>query len=252
MIEIILASLSVMLASLIGIVSVWKHAGNIIEKNLHFLVSFSAGVFLVICYGIILETFHHSENPSAALFWIISGMFLVWLLFKIIPAFHHHHDEECHDHNHHKMDYRKIVLGDAFHNIGDGILLAASFSVSSVLGFTATLSIVIHELIQEVSEFFVLKGAGLSTKKALGINFLTSATVLIGSVGGFFLLGTFEVLEVPLLGLSAGVFLIMILQDLIPHSIKDGISKRHLMKHVWWFLLGLVLMFVVSSFFGHE
>jgi len=241
-----------MSASIIGVISVWKKVGGLIENNLHFLVSFSAGVFLIVAYNLFIETIEHSLSLSWGILWILAGMFAFWLLFKLIPSFHHHHDKECTEHES-GIDYKKVVFGDALHNIGDGILLASSFIAGPVLGMAAAISIFVHELIQEVSEFFILKEAGLSTKKALKINFFASSTILIGSVGGFLLLENFKLLEIPVLGMASGIFIIVVLQDLIPHSIKNA-SKAHLFKHIVWFILGLILMsgtnFVLSE--GHS
>ena len=50
-----------MLASLGGVISVWKKAGRLIEKNLSLLVSFSAGVFLIVSYQLGVETIEHSS-----------------------------------------------------------------------------------------------------------------------------------------------------------------------------------------------
>ncbi len=236
-----------MLASLIGVISVWKKLGQLIEKNLHFLVSFSAGVFLFISYNLILETMEKASTIQIGLLWIFIGIFGIWLIFKLLPTFHHHHDNETEVHIHSAIDARKIIISDGIHNIADGLLLVTAFTVSSALGIVATFSIFIHEIIQEISEFFVLKEAGYTNKKALIINFSTSATILIGSLGGFFLLETFKVFEVPLLGLASGSFLMVIIQDLIPHSIKTSTTKRHVTKHLIWFLLGLILMLGISK-----
>lgn len=265
MLEIIIYSLLIMSASLIGVFSVWKKAGHLIEKNLHFLVSFSAGVFLIISYQLIIEVIYHGESVSSSVFWVLIGMVGVWFLFKFIPEFHNHEDnhkkEDIQNENpshqslknsKHKIDPRKVIFSDAIHNIGDGILLAAAFTVSSVFGIVAALGILVHELVQEVSEFFVLKSVGYSTKKALKINFMASSTILIGSIGGFLLLDRFEILEIPLLAISGGAFLIVVLQDLIPHSIKNSFSPKHHIKHIVWFLIGVILMFTVNSQLSHS
>lgn len=240
---IILSSIGIMLASLIGAISVWKKLGTIIEKNLHYLVSFSAGVFLFIAYGLA-----HEADWSA---WIVLGAAASLLLFKLLPDFHHHHDSEHDDHSHSSIDARRVILSDAIHNVGDGILLVAAFSVSTALGFVTTLSIFIHEVIQEISEFFVLKQAGFATKKALIINFLTSSTILIGAIGGFFLLEKFESIEHPLLGITAGAFLVIVIHDLIPHSVKSIKTKRHASRHIFWFLLGAAAILIASALIPH-
>ena len=232
-----------MLASLIGAISVWQKIGLTIEKNLHYLVSFSAGVFLLIAYEL-----GHEAGWGA---WILLGVASSLLLFRLLPDFHHHHDNEHNDHNHSSIDARRVIISDAIHNIGDGILLVAAFSVSSALGLATTLSIFIHEIIQEISEFFVLKQAGFTTKKALMLNFLTSSTILIGAIGGYFLLEKFEAIELPLLGITAGAFFVIVLHDLVPHSIKSIKTKKHAFQHVLWFALGAVLISIASAIIPH-
>lgn len=242
-----------MLASLSGVFFIWKKLGKFIEKNLSFLVSFSSGVFLFVTYLLSTEAIHQSHNVPYALLWIFIGAILFFALFKILPQFHHHHDEkeEC-GHPHSDIDARKIMISDGVHNIGDGILLTVSFAAGPIIGIFTTISIFVHEFVQEISEFFVLRQAGFKTKKALLYNFIISATILIGAIGSYFLFEFFKVLEVPLLGISAGSFLVVVINDLIPHSIRNSKNKTHYLKHFVWFLLGLGLMFVASSFAIHS
>lgn len=235
-----------MLASLVGVFSIWNAAGKFIERDLSLLVSFSAGVFIFIAYQLGAETVKHSDSVLSGLIWIFSGALGFWLLFKLVPLSHHHHDEAHEAHRHSILDVRRIMTGDAIHNIGDGIVLAASLAVSSSLALFTTLSIFVHELVQEMSEFFILRQAGYSTKKALTINFTISGTILFGSIGGFFLLESFEALEVPLLGLTAGAFFVVVLQDLIPHSIRASQSNKLYWRHLSWFLFGVILILVVN------
>ncbi|MEZ4114184.1 MAG: ZIP family metal transporter [Candidatus Paceibacterota bacterium] len=137
---------------------------------------------------------------------VLAGVLGVVLLFRVLPGFHHHHDEEHEGEPHSHIDARKIVFSDAVHNIGDGVLLASSFAVNLQVGIVVTLSILVHEAIQEISEFFVLRQAGYSVKKALRLNFLASATVLIGSIGGFFLLENFGTTRSSAFGCFCGSF----------------------------------------------
>jgi len=248
MIEILLYSVLIMLASLVGVFSVWRRAGRAIERNLNLLVSFSAGVFIVIAYQLGIEVVEHSATLGSGLVWIVIGLLTVWLLFKFLPSSHHHHDEASETHPHSRLNARRIMTSDALHNLGDGILLATSFAVSSSLGMLTALSIFVHELVQEISEFFVLRQAGYSTKSALILNFAISATVLLGALGGFFLLESFETLEVPLLGLASGAFLVVVFHDLIPHSVRSSKRENLYWRHLLWFLIGAVLMFAVSIF----
>lgn len=234
-----------MFASLIGSISVWKNLGSFIEKNLHYLVSFSAGVFIIITYELSSEAVEHG-----ALVWIIIGIIASFVVFKLLPDFHHH-EESLVGHGHSKIDARRVIASDAIHNIGDGVLLVAAFSISLTLGIATTLSVFFHEIIQEISEFFVLKQAGFATKKALIINFITSSTILIGSMGGYFLLEKFEKIEPILLGITAGSFFLVVAYDLIPHSINSIKEKSHTLKHLAWFIIGAIVITLANLAIPH-
>jgi zinc and cadmium transporter len=251
MIELLSYSVLIMSASLVGVVSIWYKAGQVIERNLSLLVSFSAGVFLIVAYQLGSEAIEHSATSSSGLLWIMVGVLVIWILFKFLPSFHHHHEGGLGDHFHTRLDARRIMASDALHNLGDGILLAASFTVSSSLGVLTVLSVFVHELVQEMSEFFVLKQAGYSTKSALVLNLAISVTILVGALGSFFLLESFKVIEVPLLGLASGAFLVVVFHDLVPHSVRVSKQKNLYLSHLAWFLAGIVLMFAMNSTTGH-
>ena len=248
MIEILAASLLVMFASLAGVFSLWQRAEKIIERNLDFLISFSAGVFVVIVYRLSVETIEHAGQAVLGFTWILIGALFIWTVFKLLPALHLH--AESGDETPH-IDPRRILVSDSIHNIGDGVLLAATFSVSVALGVVTTASILIHEVLQEISEFFILRKGGYTPQKALSLNFFTSSSILVGSVGGFFFLELFEYLESPLLGFAAGALLVVVLTDLIPHSIGGSYERLHYVKHILLFLIGVSLMLAVSVFITH-
>lgn len=251
MIEILTASLLIMLASLSGVLFIWKGVGKIISRNLHYLVSLSAGVYLMVSSHLGQEVLHQTASMTTGILWILLGGASFWAIFKLLPGFHHHHDEEKEDKPHSKLDARRIITGDAIHNIADGVLLATSFSVSPTLGIITTVNVFVHEFVQETSEFFVLKQAGYSTTKALLVNLTVSSTILIGAVGSSLLLEVFAGLEIPLMGIAAGAFLVVVFQDLIPHSIRQARVEANHLKHSAWFIVGLILMLCVSVISTH-
>ncbi|MEK7479693.1 MAG: ZIP family metal transporter [Patescibacteria group bacterium] len=252
MFEILIASFLVMLVSLSGKLVTWRAAGPFIERNLHFFVSFAAGVLLVVTYSISSEMIEHAGSFAAGFPWVVAGALLVLVAFRYLPHFHHHHDVEAADHAHTRIDAGRVLLSDGIHNVGDGIVIAASFAASPLLGIASTASILVHEVLQEISEFFVLRQAGLSVRTALTYNFLVSATILIGAVGGYFLLEQFEAFELPLLGLAAGSYLIVVFHDLIPHSIDSARERGHYLKHMVFFAVGIVLMAALVTLLPHS
>ncbi len=251
MFEILAASFLVMLASLSGKLVVWRKAGHVIERNLHFLVSFAAGVLLVTIYRLTSEIIEHAGSITLGLPWIVGGALVVLVAFRFLPNFHHHHDTGAGDHTHSRLDANRILVSDGIHNIGDGIVIVTSFAVSPFLGVASTISILLHEVLQEISEFFVLREAGLSVRRALLYNFLVSSTILVGAIGGYFLLEKFEALEVPLLGLAAGSYLVVVFHDLIPHSLGAASERGHHMRHVAFFIAGAALMFTLVTLLPH-
>ena len=165
-IEILLASVLIMLASLSGVVVIWKGIGRYIEKNLDYLVSFAAGVFLILVFNLSQEVIHDSPTVSLGLFWIVLGLISIWLITKIIPEGHHHHRDDESTHPHTKLDARKLLIGDMIHNIGDGILVTTAFLAGSIFGVITAMSIVIHEMVQEISEFFCVTSGWVLFKRS--------------------------------------------------------------------------------------
>ncbi len=243
------ASFAVMLVSLSGKLITIRGLGPLIEKNLHYFVSFAAGVLLVVAASLSVEIVEHAGSLSAGIPWIAIGAFIVLIAFRYLPSFHHHHDKGGHEHS--LIDANRILASDGIHNIGDGIVIVTTFMASPLLGVISTISIAIHEMLQEISEFFVLREAGLSVRHALLYNFLTSATILIGTIGGYFVLEQFEALEVPLLGLAAGAYLVVVFNDLLPHSIGSIEGRQHMVRHLIFFLVGLAAMALASYALPH-
>lgn len=244
----ILSAFVVMLASLVGILAVWNRAGRYIETHIDLLVSFSAGVFLVFASQVGKEALEHSSSTFSGFAWILGGAAAIWLIFKLTPD-SHSHAHGGHGHSH--LDARRLLATDAVHNAADGIFLAASYAVSVPLGIAATMGVLAHEVLQEISEFFVLRDAGYSTARALFINFLVSSSVLIGAIGGYFLLDTFEMLEGPLLAIVAGGVIVVVLHDLLPHSIRESVTTRHYLEHLALFLIGAAAMAGIMRLIPH-
>ncbi|OGG80413.1 hypothetical protein A3A39_02550 [Candidatus Kaiserbacteria bacterium RIFCSPLOWO2_01_FULL_54_13] len=247
--EVLSASVLVMLVSLSGKLLTWRGVGALVERNMHFFVSFAAGVLLVIAWNLSQEIVEHAGSLSGGLPWIAIGAVVVLVAFRYIPQFHHHHDKG--DHPHSRIDVNRVLTSDALHNVGDGAVIVVSFAASPLLGIASTVSIAVHEMLQEISEFFVYREAGLSVRTALILNFITSSTVLVGALGAYFLLERFEALEVPLLGLSVGSYLVIVFNDLIPHSISTSIESKHYARHVAYFAIGIVLMGSLITYLPH-
>jgi len=118
------------------------------------------------------------------------------------------------------------LVGDAVHNIIDGIIIGATFVQSIPLGITSAVTILLHELPKEVSDFGVLLYAGFTRKKALFFNFLVGLGAVVGGVIGYFLAENVRWFVGYLLPFAAGGFLYIAASDLIPEMRKETARKK--------------------------
>jgi zinc and cadmium transporter len=243
-----IASLFIMLASLSGVIFIHKRFANWTERNLNYLVAFALGVFGVVAYDLIFEALEFASSGLIVLAFFIIGFLLFFLLEKLFPEMHCHHGEH---EGETRRSLRKVLWGDALHNIGDGILLAPVFVSDIRLGFVAAFGIFVHEFVQEISEFFVLRKAGYSVKGALVLNFAVSSTILIGAFGGLYV-SSFESFVAPLIALAAGAFVHILVIDLIPESVKHSHREQKYLNYFAWVLLGILLIVLLNhSVIGH-
>jgi zinc and cadmium transporter len=242
--QILIAVISIMLVSLIGVVTTQRNISGWIARNINFLTSFSAGIFLVIAINLAKET-NEVVGFNQTVLLIIFGILIFILIQKIMPESHHHHGPEKVSNS--KPIGRKVLIADALHNITDGIVLVPAFMTSLHLGIFVTVAIIIHETIQEISEFFVLKESGYTTKGALLRNFLVSGSIIIGVLIGFFL-SQKETIESILLGLASGSFLYVVFVDLMPHSLKKCESSWCSTSHILASILGVFVMIAITIF----
>jgi zinc transporter ZupT len=77
-----------------------------------------------------------------------------------------------------------VVLGDFFHNFVDGVVIGASFKqCDTSVAWGVAASTIAHEVSQELGDFLLLtKQGGLSIPKALGVNFASALSCILGTV----------------------------------------------------------------------
>lgn len=136
-----------------------------------------------------------------------------------------------------------ILIGDAFHNAIDGIVIAASFLTSYELGVFATLSVMMHEIPQELGDFGVLLKSGLTRKKAIWYNVLSGSTALLTGIAAYFTLEALQSLIPYALALSAASFIYIALADLIPEMHRKSSIKSSLIQ------FGLILTGILLIYF---
>ena len=234
------------------------------EAALPHLVSFATGALLG---AALLALIPHavlgagSERVHEVGIALIAGIALFFVLEKFL-LWRHCHDDHCdthtvgghlhhheHEHDHSRVhdDARRkasgslVLVGDALHNVLDGVLIAAAFLTDVHLGIVTALAIMAHEIPQEVGNFAVLLHSGVSRRRALALNLLTSLTAVIGGVVGYFALETAQRLLPFALAVAAASLLYVAVADLIP-GLHRRIDPRSSVMQVLLISLGIAVI----------
>ncbi|OQV24841.1 Zinc transporter ZIP12 [Hypsibius exemplaris] len=140
-----------------------------------------------------------------------------------------------------------ILMGDVMHNFSDGLTIAAAFSIDVGSGISSTTAIFCHEVPHELADFAILLGTGMSFKKAMCLNLLTSVACL----AGFFIgipIAQEESARQWIFAVAAGMFLYVALADMLP-ELKNGAKNALAMviQNVG-LIAGFSLMFCIAMF----
>jgi len=233
--------LSVLLAAAV----LWIPAGWM-ERLLPRLISFSTGALLGAALLGMLP--HAAEDLTGATLTLVLllGLIGFFVLEKLLVWRHcHRHGGECEVH---ASSGALLLLGDAFHNFVDGVVIAGAFLASLPLGLAVALSAIAHEVPQEVGEFLVYLHGGYSRRRALLLNALTSLTSVVGALLGYFLLSELQGVLPYLITVAAAGFLYVALADLIPAQRGRTTLSLALVDFV---LLGLGVGLVALMSHGH-
>jgi len=202
------------------------------KKLIPYLISYATGTLLAAGFlGMITQAITRGD-PTVVLSFVLGGIVVFFLLEKMMIWRHCHH-KDCEVHGNAGPI---LLIGDAFHNFIDGIIIAASFLISFPIGLTVSISVIAHEVPQEVGDFAILLDSGYSKRKALLFNLLSSSTTIPAAILGFYLLESINALIPIFLAISAASFLYIALSDLTP-----GLHNRTSMKDSIWQLI-LILM----------
>jgi zinc and cadmium transporter len=154
---------------------------------------------------------------------------------------HHDHAAHTHDQARRKASGALVLVGDALHNVLDGVLIAAAFLTDFHLGVVTALAIMAHEIPQEIGNFAVLLHSGASRQRALMLNLMTSLTAVLGGVIGYFALEQ-SLTALPFaLAVAAASLLYVAVADLIP-GLHRRVDPRSSVTQVVLIGLGIALI----------
>ena len=169
------------------------------------------------------ELYHHGHEHHAAL---------------ANTANSHHGHSHGHEHqqtHQHQSGGLSLLLGDAVHCLGDGMLIAAACLSSPALGLLVALAVFAHEVPHHMGDLVVLQGRR-NLRAALFKLLSAGSATLIGGLLGYLFFSQMAGWMPYLLMVAAGSFIYVALADLIPQLQRHWGARDTLLQ-----LLGLAL-----------
>jgi zinc and cadmium transporter len=203
---------------------------------------------------------------------LLAGLLFFFLLEKLV-LWHHCHDEDAHaaeEHAHepapagahgahahragaadaeaHRQQVTgpMILWGDAFHNVLDGIVIAAAYLTSPALGVATAVAVFTHELPTEIGDIGILLHSGMSRGRALLLNALVSLAAVLGGVLAFSVLGPALRWLPYALAFAAASLLYIAVADLIP-GLHRRTELRATLQQVVLIALGLLAIWLTQA-----
>jgi zinc and cadmium transporter len=250
-------ALSALAASMFLLVPEHKRA-----HALPHLVSFATGALLgAALLGLLPHAVEQAgiESVHSIGLTLLLGILIFFLLEKFV-LWRHCHVDVCEVHDEHPghiharvtdahrdaASARLVLLGDGFHNILDGVLIAAAFMTDVHLGIVTAVAVIVHEIPQEVGDLAILLNGGMSRGKAMLLNLITSLTSVLGGVIAYYALSTALEFLPYALALAASSFLYIAVADLIP-GLHRRVDPGSGVKQITLIIAGVVLIYVTHA-----
>jgi len=226
------------LISFVGVLTLFLKE-KFLKKIILFFVSFSAGALLgdafIHLLPEVIETTGFSVEIALSL---LSGILLFFILEKFI-CWRHCHIPTSKDHPH-PLAFMNLI-GDGFHNIIDGMIIAGSYLVDFRIGIATTIAVLLHEIPQEISDFGVLLHAGMKKGKAIFYNFLSALFAVVGAIFVLIIGNTSQLFMNLLTPFTIGGFIYIASSDLIPELHKETDPKKSFFQLVG-IISGILIM----------
>jgi zinc and cadmium transporter len=247
----VLATIVISLTGFIGFFTL-SLSEKILHRVLFVLVAFSAGTILgAALFDLLPEAVELVDE--ALVFPIVAAGFVFFLFLERVIYWYHGHGHE-YEHGEEKvtMGFAYLnLIGDFIHNFIDGMIIAAGFINGFIVGLTATIAVLFHELPQEMGDYGILVYAGMERRRALALNFLAAVSVIIGGAFGSLFIASVEELSGWMVAFSAGAFLFLSASELIPEMLKEDDRGRSVIQ-LAILVLGMLTIYSLGWVFPHE
>jgi zinc and cadmium transporter len=207
------------------------------------LISYATGTLLAAALLGLISNALTTTAPLPILATVLVGIVVFFLLEKFV-IWRHCHDVTCEVHG---VAGPMILIGDAFHNATDGLVIAASFLSSMPIGMAAGISIIAHEIPQEVGDFAILLHGGYSKRKACLFNVLSSVSTLPAAILAYYALEVVHAAIPYVMAFSSASFLYIALTDLYP-ALHEKVGFQSAIRQFLFMLAGIGTMILILQF----
>lgn len=226
------AVIAVSVISLVGVFTLSFKEATLRRILFGFIGLATGALFGDALIHLIPEALESGIGTTSVALLVMSGIVFFFLLEKIFLWRHSHLEEvetaesiEQHDHSP-KHLAPLVLVADFVHNLLDGVIIGAAFLVSTPVGISTTIAVILHEIPQEVGDFGLLIHAGWSRAKALLWNFLSALSAIFG-VLIVLMIGNSADSFIPVISaLTAGAFIYIAGSDLVPEMRKTSSFAR--------------------------
>lgn len=191
-------------------------------KLIPWLISYAVGTLLGVALLALLPRALETLEPARVLGALLVGILAFFVLEKLV-IWRHCHTEACETHG---SAAPLVLIGDAFHNFVDGVVIGAAVLSSIPLGISTAVAVAAHEIPQEVGDFAILLGSGYSKRRALILNIISGLSAMAGTLTALFALAWIPDLLPYTLSIASASFLYVAMSDLIPDLHRGTLDAR--------------------------
>jgi zinc and cadmium transporter len=215
------------------------------DQLVPWLVSYAVGTLLGVALLVLLPEALAHLSARAVLGSLLGGIMLFFLLEKLV-LWRHCHTHDCEAHG---MAAPMVIIGDAFHNFLDGVIIGTAVRTSVPLGVSTALAVATHEIPQEVGDMAILLHAGYSRRKALILNLVSGASAVLGAIVAVMALDWVPQITQYVLSIAAAGFLYIAMADLIP-DLHRGRTDASTLRQLALALAGIGTVLGLNAFVG--
>ncbi len=213
------------------------------------LIAYATGTLLTAAlYGLIPEAIEGAGGEPHMIMLLVLGSILFFFFLEKIIIWRNCSDTTC---DVHAAAGPIVLVGDAFHNLTDGVVIAAAFLTDFTIGIAVGFAIIAHEIPQETGDFGILLNGGYSKKKSYLYNAISSTTTIPAAIISYYILGSVTLIIPYILAISAASFLYIALSDLTP-ELHQKLGLKHSVRQLIFILAGIITMLVIFTFAIHN